>query len=130
MFGTLMDDGPLNPKAKTVEKLSAEICTQPGLPNAGWERIKRALRRDLPTTITYGLMAQDFIRVMQEAGVEFMRLDGATPRRGEVRVDWDWLIALDSLIDKPPRSLGRNLKLVGWLDQKVDVLKRLWAGAG
>jgi len=81
------------------------------------------------TTIAYGLMAQDFIRVMQEAGVEFMRRDGATPRRGEVRVDWDWMIPRDSLIDKPPRSLGANVKLVGWLDQKVDVLQRLRAGA-
>jgi len=82
------------------------------------------------TTIAYGLMAQEFIRVMQEAGVEFMRRDGVTPRRGEVRLDWDWLIPLDSLIDKPPRSLGANVKLVGWLDEKADVLKRLWAGAG
>jgi hypothetical protein len=82
------------------------------------------------TTIAYGLMAQDFIHVMQDAGVEFMRRDGATPREGEVRVDWDWLIPRDSLIAKPPRSLGANVKLVGWLDQKVDVLRRLWAGAG
>ncbi len=82
------------------------------------------------TTIAYGLMAQDFIRVMQEAGVEFMRRDGSTPREGEVRVDWNWLIPLDSLINTPPRSLGANVKLVGWLDQKLDVLQRLWAGAG
>lgn len=82
------------------------------------------------TTIAYGLMAQDFIGVMQEAGVEFMRRDGVTPREGDVRVDWDWLIPLDSLIDKPPRSLGANFELVGWLDEKVDLLRRLWAGAG
>ena len=81
------------------------------------------------TTIAYGLMAQDFIRVMQDAGVQFMRRDGVTPRGDDVRVDWKWLISQDSLIDKPPRSLGANVKLVGWLDQKVDVLKRLWAGA-
>lgn len=82
------------------------------------------------TTIAYGLMAQDFILVMQEAGVEFMRRDGLTPRGDDVRLDWDWLISLDSLIDKPPRSLGANVKLVGWLDEKVDLLERLWAGAG
>ena len=82
------------------------------------------------TTIAYGLMAQDFIRVMREAGVEFMHRDGVTPRKGEVHLDWNWLIPLDSLIAKPPRSLGANVKLVGWLDEKADVLKRLWAGAG
>ena len=82
------------------------------------------------TTIAYGLMAQDFIRVMREAGVEFMHRDGVTPRKGEVHPDWNWLIPLDSLIAKPPRSLGANVKLVGWLDEKADVLKRLWAGAG
>ena len=83
-----------------------------------------------PTTIAYGLVAQDFIRVMQEAGVPFMHRDGKTPRAGDVRVDWNRLIALDTLIDKPPRSLGANVRLIGWFDDKLDVLKRLWAGAG
>lgn len=83
-----------------------------------------------PTTIAYGLMAQEFIRVMQEAGVEFMRRDGVTPREGKVRVDWERLIRLDSLICNPPRSLDPDMKLLGWFDQRIDIIKRLWAGAG
>src|SRR5262249_57632060 len=65
-----------------------------------------------PTTIGYGLMAQEFIRVMQEAGVQFMRGDGVTPREGEVRVDWRRLIPLDSLIAHPPRSLASDVALI------------------
>ncbi len=53
--------------------------------------------------------------------------DGVTARQGEAR---EWLIPRDSPIDKPPRSLGPNVKLSGWLDETADVLKRLWAGAG
>jgi hypothetical protein len=82
-----------------------------------------------PTTVTYGLMAQEFIRVMEEAGVQFMRRDGVTPREGEVRVDWDRLIRNDSLIAHPPRSLDSDIKLIGWFDERIDFLKRLWAGA-
>ncbi len=82
-----------------------------------------------PTTITYGLMAQEFIRVMEEAGVVFMRRDGITPRAGQVSVDWDRLIARDTLIASPPKSLDSDVNLIGWLDERLDILKRLWAGA-
>jgi len=82
-----------------------------------------------PTTIAYGLMAQEFIGVMEEAGVEFMRPDGVTPRPPGVEVDWAWILAHDTLISQPPRSLGSDVKLIGWLDEKLDFLKRLWAGA-
>jgi hypothetical protein len=30
------------------------------------------------------------------------------------------------LISDPPRSLASDLALVGWLDQKVDLFKRLF----
>ena len=82
-----------------------------------------------PTTIAYGVMAQEFIRVMQEAGVVFRRRDGITPREGDVRVDWERLLARDSLISDPPASLDSDLKLIGWFDERIDILKRLWAGA-
>ena len=83
-----------------------------------------------PTTIGYGLMAQELIRVMQEAGVQFMRRDGVTPRDEDVGVDWSWILPRDSLIQRPPRSLGSNVELIGWLDERLDFLRRLWAGAG
>jgi lysophospholipase L1-like esterase len=82
-----------------------------------------------PTTITYGLMAREFMRVMQEAGVAFMHGDGVTPREGTVEVDWPSLIAQDTLISQPPRSLGSDVELIGWIDERIDAIRRLWAGA-
>ena len=78
-----------------------------------------------PTTIAYGIVAQEFINVMQLAGVAFYYGDGKTQRQGPVTVDFKRLVALDTLISDPPRSLANDLGLVGWLDQKLDVFKRL-----
>jgi hypothetical protein len=80
------------------------------------------------TTIGYGLMAQEFVDVMQEAGVEFRRGDGLTPRSGRVEVDFERLLALDSLVGHPPAALGDAVHWVGWIDQRIDVLRRMWAG--
>jgi hypothetical protein len=79
-----------------------------------------------PTTIAYGILAQEFINVMQLAGVPFYYGDGKTPRQGPVTVDFEGLVALDTLISDPPRSLSNDLSLVGWLDQKIDLFKRLF----
>jgi hypothetical protein len=81
-----------------------------------------------PTTVAYGVLAEEFIRVMQEAGVKFLRNDGST-REGKVRMDWPWLIGVDSLISQPPRSLGPDVNLVGWFDDRIDIIKRLWTCA-
>jgi lysophospholipase L1-like esterase len=81
-----------------------------------------------PTTIGYGILAQEFMRVMQEAGVEFIRKDGSV-REGEVTFNWPALILADSLISQPPRSLGPDLNLVGWFDERIDIIKRLWTCA-
>lgn len=74
-------------------------------------------------------MAQEFIRVMQDAGVEFLRGDGVTPREGEVLVDFERLLGLDTLVGQPPTCLTDAGRWIGWIDQRVDVLRRLWAGA-
>ena len=78
-----------------------------------------------PTTIAYGLMAQEFINIMQRAGVVFYLGDGRTPRHGAVNVDFRRLIGVDSLISHPPPSLTNDLALIGWLNEKLDVFKRL-----
>lgn len=80
-----------------------------------------------PTTIGYGLMAQEFINVMQDAGVVFYDR-GGDPRQDPVTVDWARVIARDTLVSHPPRSLSTDIALIGWLDERIDVLKRLWAG--
>jgi hypothetical protein len=51
-----------------------------------------------------------------------------TPRQPPVEVDWDTLIARDTLISHPPRSLRSDVSLIGWLDQPLDVFTRLWGG--
>ncbi len=78
-----------------------------------------------PTTIAYGLLAQEFINIMQKAGVKFYMGNGTTERVGPVRVDFNRLIARDTLISDPPRSIGTDLKMIGWFDDKLDFVKRL-----
>lgn len=63
-----------------------------------------------PTTIGYGILAQEVIDVMGRAGVELHHRDG-TPRT--------------TLISDPPPSIGSNLKLIGWIDQHLGFLRRL-----
>lgn len=78
-----------------------------------------------PTTIAYGLLAQEFIAVMQRAGVVFTYGDGRTPRVGPVRVDFRRLIRRDTLIADPPRSLAADLGILGWLDETADLFGRM-----
>jgi hypothetical protein len=79
-----------------------------------------------PTTVGYGIIAQEFIDVMQSAGVAFYYGDGTTRRPDRVEVDFARLLALDTLMSDPPRSLTDDLKLIGWIDQRVDFFKRLF----
>jgi hypothetical protein len=59
-------------------------------------------------------MAQELIKIMQLAGVKFYQSDG-TERIGEVKVDFDRLIAEDTLISNPPRSLSSAVDF-NWYD--------------
>jgi hypothetical protein len=79
-----------------------------------------------PTTIGYGIMAQELINVMQGAGVPFYLGDGRTRRTGPVRVDFGRLISRDTLISNPPRSIASDLRLIGWIDEILDgIIARL-----
>lgn len=78
-----------------------------------------------PTTVCYGILAQEFISVMQLAGVKFLFGDGKTERAGTVNVDFKRLLVMDTLLSDPPRSFTSDLRLLGWLDEKVDVLTRM-----
>jgi hypothetical protein len=77
-----------------------------------------------PTTIGYGVVAQEVIRVMQTAGVQFLDRTGQ-PRDGTVLVDFDRLLAADTLIKDPPAALTPTLALLGWLDERLDWTKRI-----
>jgi hypothetical protein len=79
-----------------------------------------------PTTIGYGIMAQELINVMQGAGVPFYLGDGRTRRTGPVRVGFGRLISRDTLISNPPRSIASDLRLIGWIDEILDgIIARL-----
>jgi hypothetical protein len=72
-----------------------------------------------PTTVGYGLVAAEFVDVMRLSGVRFPRLDASEPPR----VDWQRIIARDSLISAPPPSLRNDLRTVAWLDETFEVFR-------
>ncbi len=78
-----------------------------------------------PTTIGYGLIAQELTDIMQSAGVEFYSPNGKKKRTAPIHVDFERLIALDTLISHPPAAVGSDMKLIGWLNEKVDFVKRI-----
>ncbi len=77
-----------------------------------------------PTTIGYGVMAQEVIKIMQRAGVKFYGADGQTERMGPIEIDFQRLIQRDTLISNPPRSLSSGLSLIGWLDKNFNIFGR------
>lgn len=73
-----------------------------------------------PTTVGYGLIAQEIINVMVLAGVRF------GPRTGPVRVDFHRLIQRDTLLTAPPANLTGSLHALGWADNSLDLLRRIF----
>jgi len=76
-----------------------------------------------PTTVGYGILAQELISVMQAAGVQFRRPDG-TARLGKVTVDHERLLQRDTLVRQPPQNLGPSLAVLGWIDETFGWLAR------
>ncbi|NSC24945.1 hypothetical protein FM076_28815, partial [Streptomyces albus subsp. chlorinus] len=77
-----------------------------------------------PTTVAYGILAQELIEVMRKAGVEFRTPYGGEPRTGPVRVDFERLVRRDTLINRPPATVTSGLRTIGWADEALDVLGR------
>ena len=65
---------------------------------------------------------------MRDAGVVFFHPDGVTPRQDPVQIDWRALLGRDSLLAHPLASLTGDVALLGWLDERLDILGRLWSG--
>jgi hypothetical protein len=78
-----------------------------------------------PTTVGYGIMAQELIKVMQLAGVKFYAPDGITERQGDIKIDFSRLLQLDTLLQNPPRSIASSLSLLQWLDETFNIFGRL-----
>jgi hypothetical protein len=79
-----------------------------------------------PTTVGYGLLAQEMIHVMQQAGVTFFLPDGKTPRTGPVKVDFGRLLGYDTLISDPPTSITSDLAVIGWFEERIDMFRRMF----
>ena len=74
-----------------------------------------------PTTIGYGIVAREVMRIMSgRAGVVFRTPTGDVRRPDSVDVDFGRVLASDSLISRPPQTLSSILSLLGWLDEAVD----------
>ena len=78
-----------------------------------------------PTTVAYGLVAQEVVRIMQQAGVVF-RLGNGAPRPGSVQVDFERLLAEDTLVSHPPKNLKNATSTIGSWDQRLDLLQRIF----
>lgn len=76
-----------------------------------------------PTTIGYGILAQEVIAVLRLAGVEFVDRHGAR-RTDPVEVDFERLVRADTLISDPPAAITSSLGLLGWLDDRLDWVTR------
>ncbi|HEX2262777.1 MAG TPA: hypothetical protein VHH52_03315, partial [Pseudonocardiaceae bacterium] len=79
-----------------------------------------------PTTVGYGIIAQELIDVMARAGVTFNQPDGQTPRIGPIRVDFARLIRRDTLLTRPPANVTDGLRVLGWADEVLDVFGRIY----
>ncbi|OKH17952.1 hypothetical protein NIES593_22595 [Hydrococcus rivularis NIES-593] len=79
-----------------------------------------------PTTIGYGILAQEIINIMQLAGVEFYESDGITKKTGKIEIDFARLIKEDTLISKPPAAVSAILDSIGWLDSMTGIISQLY----
>jgi hypothetical protein len=77
-----------------------------------------------PTTIAYGILAQEVIRVMERAGVTFRDSQGAA-RQGPVDIDFGALLPEDTLVSQPPPTLTGDLHAVGWINKHIDLVATL-----
>jgi hypothetical protein len=76
-----------------------------------------------PTTIAYGLIAQEMINIMQTAGVAFRHATGEV-RLAPIAVDFNRLILRDTLIRFPPQILSSGLHVLAWADERLDWVRR------
>ena len=77
-----------------------------------------------PTTVGYGIVAQEMVTLMARAGVPFRTPDGA-PRPDPVEVDFERLLGRDTLVRRPPQNITSTLGLLGWADEALDVVTGL-----
>lgn len=76
-----------------------------------------------PTTVGYGIIAQEVINIMRLAGVPFHDRMG-NERPDPVTVDMNRLILRDTLVRTPPQNITPNLEILRWADETLDWVRR------
>ncbi|HKS43816.1 MAG TPA: hypothetical protein VJT49_01645 [Amycolatopsis sp.] len=66
------------------------------------------------TTIGYGILADEIIKIMTLAGVSFPDANGNA--RPDPAVDFERLIRHDTLVRTPPPNIDSTLEIFGWAD--------------
>ena len=61
---------------------------------------------------------------LETSGVPFFQRDGRTPRRNPIAVDFERVMQLDSLIERPPQTLDDLWEKLAKVDQILDLFKR------
>lgn len=77
-----------------------------------------------PTTIGYGIAAQEMIRIMAKAGVIFKENQDVASKPW-IDAYWTRLVECDELIKDPPASLAESLELIGILNEQFDIYRHL-----
>jgi hypothetical protein len=129
-----LQDRSAQPPWWTPYPLPPELAALRPVPDSQFLSTDDAGRRDAgglisldgvhPTTIGYGILAQEVIDVMGGAGVRFQRPDG-TPRPWPVRVDMGRVLAEDTLMQHPPRSADSSLRTIGWVHRNLPFVRDL-----
>lgn len=81
-----------------------------------------------PTTSAYGIVAEELIAILDGAGVCFYDERGQARPSGSVHVDFERVLSHDTLLTRPPAAVTSTLGLLGWLDERVDWVRRLLPG--
>jgi hypothetical protein len=78
-----------------------------------------------PTTIGYGIVANEIVKIMDLAGVKFYMPNGTSERTPPIGVDFDRVLHSDSLISSPPKSITADLGVISWINHAIDFFKKL-----
>ena len=76
-----------------------------------------------PTTVGYGIIAQELVNIMRTAGVQFHRPDGSE-RSDPLTVDFNRLLQRDTLLTHPPQNVTSSLDVLAWADTTVSIVKK------
>jgi hypothetical protein len=133
-FRRYVEDPAARPAWWKEYELPPELKTLTPIPNTRFFRSGPEGRTDggffsldgvHPTTIGYGIIARQLIRIMNDhAGVAFFTQDGAVRAPEAIDVDFGRVLASDSLLSCPPRAISSTLAVIGWLDETVDWVHR------